>query len=84
EGGTLELYYQLLIADSVLAKLDRYTALHAIRESEHAALLNVGEPRAELPRPTVAGVVDGVLDPDRPDTTLTATWLNTLGGDKVI
>ncbi|WP_339548925.1 hypothetical protein, partial [Pseudomonas sp. RA_35y_Pfl2_P32] len=42
EGGTLELYYQLLIADSVLAKLDRYTALHAIRESEHAALLNVG------------------------------------------
>ncbi|WP_454846381.1 hypothetical protein [Pseudomonas farris] len=84
EGGTLELYYQLLIADSVLATLDHYTALHAVRESEHAALLNVGEPRQELPAPTVDGVVDGALDPDRNGTTLTATWLNTQDKDEVI
>ncbi|RON21456.1 MULTISPECIES: beta-propeller fold lactonase family protein [Pseudomonas] len=84
EGGTLELYYQLWIEDSVLATLDRYTALHAVRESEHASLLNVGEPRQELPEPTVDGVVDGVLDPDRNGTTLTATWLNTLDNDEVI
>ncbi|CAI8930232.1 hypothetical protein EMIT0P74_50106 [Pseudomonas sp. IT-P74] len=83
EGGTLELYYQLLSDDSVLAKLDHYSALNAVRESEHAALLNVGEPRLELPAPTVAGVVDNVLDPDRNGTTLTATWLNTLANDTV-
>ncbi|WP_448093778.1 hypothetical protein [Pseudomonas lini] len=83
-GGTLELYYQLWIEDSVLATLDRYTALHAVRESEHASLLNVGEPRQELPVPTVDGVVDSVLDPDRNGTTLTATWLNTQDKDEVI
>ncbi|WP_447793631.1 hypothetical protein [Pseudomonas farris] len=83
-GGTLELYYQLWIEDSVLATLDRYTALHAIRESEHASLLNVGEPRQELPEPTVDGVVDGVLDPDRNGTTLTATWVFTQDKDEVI
>ena len=84
EGGTLELYYQLWIEDSVLATLDRYTALHAVRESEHASLLNVGEPRQELPEPIVDGVVDGALDPNRNGTTLTATWLNTLDKDEVI
>ena len=83
EGGTLELYYQLLSDDGVLAKLDRYSAISAIRESEHAPLLAVGEPRLELPMPRVDGVVDNVLDPDRKGTTLSATWLNTLVDDKV-
>ena len=83
EGGTLELYYQLLSDDGVLAKLDRYSAINAIRESEHAPLLAVGEPRLELPPPTVEGVIDHFLDPDRNGTTLTATWRNTLVDDKV-
>ncbi|EJM82573.1 hypothetical protein PMI34_04742, partial [Pseudomonas sp. GM74] len=83
EGGTLELYYQLLSDDGVLAKLDRYSAINAIRESEHAPLLAVGEPRLELPMPTVEGVIDNFLDPNRNDTTLTATSHNTLVGDKV-
>ncbi|NTZ98278.1 Ig-like domain repeat protein [Pseudomonas koreensis] len=83
EGGTLELYYQLLSDDGVLAKLDRYSAINAVRESEHAPLLAVGEPRLELPMPKVEGVVDNVLDPDRNGTTLSATWLNTLVDDKV-
>jgi hypothetical protein len=82
EGGTLELYYQLLSDDGVLAKLDRYSAINAIRESG-APLLAVGEPRLELPMPRVDGVVDNVLDPDRKGTTLSATWLNTLVDDKV-
>ncbi|WP_221178469.1 Ig-like domain-containing protein, partial [Pseudomonas frederiksbergensis] len=46
-------------------------------------LLNVGEPRLELPEPTVAGVVDGALPPDRPGTTLTVNYLLTLQGDRV-
>ncbi|WP_221178492.1 YncE family protein [Pseudomonas frederiksbergensis] len=82
-GGTLELYYQLLSDDAVVATMNRVNATHAIRESEHLPLLNVGEPRLELPEPTVAGVVDGTLPPDRPGTTLTVNYLLTLQGDRV-
>ncbi|MGE8144448.1 YncE family protein [Pseudomonas frederiksbergensis] len=82
-GGTLELYYQLLSDDAVVATMNRVNATHAIRESEHSPLLNVGEPRLELPEPTVAGVVDGALPPDRPGTTLTVNYLLTLQGDRV-
>lgn len=55
-GGTLELYYELL-SDVMVRALVR-------RESVHAAVLNVGEPRAELPAPDVEGEVEGVLDPE--------------------
>ncbi|MBX8533596.1 Ig-like domain-containing protein [Pseudomonas cichorii] len=62
EGGTLELYY-------VLAKDMNGTIVQ--RESAHATRLNIGEPRAELPAPNVFGIVDGVMDPQMTDTTLT-------------
>ncbi|WP_223549012.1 hypothetical protein [Pseudomonas sp. A-B-19] len=84
KGGTLELYYQLLIEDAVLGTMNRVNATHAIRESLHLPLLKVGEPRLELPEPEVAGVVDGVLDPNRPETTLTVTYTKTVKDDKVI
>ncbi|HEY0287842.1 MAG TPA: hypothetical protein VGC62_12660 [Pseudomonas sp.] len=64
EGGTLELYY-------ILAKDLSGTIVE--RESVHAATLNVGEPRAELPAPDVTGIEeDGdVMDPGQIDTVLT-------------
>lgn len=77
-GGTLELYYQL--------QSDVVTRMLVNRESLHAALLNVGEPRAELPAPTVDGELDGVLDPeDVPGgTTLTVPRYNGMAsGDEV-
>ncbi|MGE1177816.1 hypothetical protein ACQJ23_27620, partial [Pseudomonas bananamidigenes] len=77
EGGTLELYYHLLIEDAVLGTMNRVNATHAIRESIHAEVLNVGEPRKELPAPKVDGVVDGVLPADTDGTTLTVEYLNT-------
>ncbi|MGY2443764.1 hypothetical protein [Pseudomonas sp. SDO52101_S400] len=83
EGGTLELYYQLLSDDAVLGTMNRVNATHAIRESIHAELLNVGEPKKELPEPTVDGVVDGVLTPDTAGTTLTVDYLNTVKDDEV-
>ncbi|VVN47325.1 carbohydrate binding domain-containing protein [Pseudomonas fluorescens] len=83
KGGTLELYYQLLIEDAVLATFNRVNATHAIRESVHLGPLNVGEPRLELPEPEVAGVADGALPADTPGTTLTVVYLNTVKGDKV-
>lgn len=55
-GGTLELYYDLL-SDVTVRALVR-------RESLHAAVLNVGEPRAELPVPAVEGEQGGVLIPE--------------------
>ncbi|MGF6518288.1 hypothetical protein ABH912_005754 [Pseudomonas sp. BT76 TE3572] len=83
KGGTLELYYQLLIEDTLLATFNRVNATHAIRESLHLAPLRVGEPRLELPEPKVDGVVDGVLPPDWPGTTLTVEYLNTVKDDVV-
>ncbi|TFB35508.1 hypothetical protein [Pseudomonas sp. F01002] len=83
KGGTLELYYQLLIEDTLLATFNRVNATHAIRESLHLTPLQVGEPRLELPEPEVEGVVDGVLPPDRPGTTLTVKYLNTVKDDVV-
>jgi hypothetical protein len=56
DGGTLELYYKLLS--------DVKTRTLVTRESLHAAVLNVGEPQAELPAPTVLYVQDGALDPE--------------------
>ncbi|HEX8590569.1 hypothetical protein [Pseudomonas sp.] len=64
EGGTLGLYF-------ILAKDVNGTIVE--RESARATTLNVGEPRAELPAPTVAGVVDGVVDPLVGATTLTVS-----------
>ena len=83
KGGSLELYYQLLIEDSVLATFNRVNATHAIRESEHLAPLQVGEPRLELPEPKVDGVVNGALPADLPGTTLTVEYLNTVRDDVV-
>ncbi|WP_460372087.1 Ig-like domain-containing protein [Pseudomonas sp. Tul1A2] len=82
-GGKLELYYQLLIEDSLLGTMNRVNATHAIRESIHADILQVGEPRLELPQPEVAGVVNGVLPADTDGTTLTVIYLNTVKGDEV-
>jgi hypothetical protein len=62
EGGTLELYYVLeKDRDGTIVK----------RESARAARLNVGEPRAELPAPTVSGIVGGVMDPGLTSAELT-------------
>jgi hypothetical protein len=83
-GGKLELYYQLWIDDTLLATYNRVNATHAIRESIHAEMLKVGEPRKELPAPKVEGVVDGVLDPDLPGTTLTVEYLQTIKDDEVV
>jgi hypothetical protein len=55
-GGTLELYYELLS--------DVKTRTLVTRQSLHAAVLRVGEPRAELPVPTVLYLQDGALDPE--------------------
>ncbi|WP_247268562.1 MULTISPECIES: hypothetical protein [Pseudomonas] len=54
DGGTLEGWYDLLIAegDEILR-----------RESLHTKLLNVGEPKFELDAPIVLGVANGFLDP---------------------
>lgn len=62
EGGTLQLHFQL--AKDMNGQI-------VVRESAKATLLNVGAPRAELPLPVVDRVVDGVLNPDKGDTTLT-------------
>lgn len=83
-GGILELYYLLLIDDSVLGTMNCVNATHAVRESEHADILRVGEPRLELPEPEVAGVVDGALPADTDGTTLTVNYLKTAKGDVVI
>ncbi|QHF51138.1 YncE family protein [Pseudomonas sp. S49] len=82
-GGTAEFYYQQLLADAVLATLDKYAATRAIRESIHTDILQVGEPRLELPEPVVAGVVDGVLPADTAGTTLTVPYTETVKGDEV-
>ncbi|VVQ33957.1 hypothetical protein PS947_03787 [Pseudomonas fluorescens] len=82
-GGTAEFYYQQLIEDAVLATLDKYAATRAIRESIHTDILQVGEPRLELPEPVVAGVVDGVLPADTAGTTLTVPYTETVKGDEV-
>ncbi|WP_122663885.1 hypothetical protein [Pseudomonas viridiflava] len=55
-GGTLELYYDLL-SDVTVRALVR-------RQSLHTVIFNVGEPRAELPEPIVEGELDGVLNPE--------------------
>ncbi|POA41285.1 hypothetical protein C1893_31290, partial [Pseudomonas sp. MPR-ANC1] len=83
-GGRLELYYQLIIKDGVLGTMNRVNATHAIRESIHADILQIGEPRLELPEPKVAGVVDGVLPADTQGTTLTVVYLNTVKDDEVV
>jgi YVTN family beta-propeller protein len=82
-GGKLELYYHLLIEDSVLATMSTLNQTHAIRESIHADILQIGEPRQELPEPEVAGVVDGVLPADTNGTTLTVNYLKTFKDDIV-
>ncbi|WP_460158135.1 hypothetical protein [Pseudomonas sp. S3_C06] len=82
-GGTAEFYYQQLIADAVLATLNPFEATRAIRESIHTDILQVGEPRLELPEPVVAGVVDGVLPADTAGTTLTVPYTETVKGDEV-
>lgn len=83
QGGTLELYYHLLSQDAVLGTMNRVNATHAIRESIHAEILNVGDPKKELPEPKVEGVVDGVLPADTDGTTLIVEYLNTVMDDVV-
>ena len=84
KGGKLELYYQLQIDSKVLKEMDRISASHAIRESIHADILQVGEPRLELPEPEVQGLIDGALPADTDGTTLTVIYLDTVKGDEVI
>jgi hypothetical protein len=55
EGGTLDLFY-LLLRDTDSREV-------ITRQSLHADLLNIGEPRAELREPLVEGEQGGVLDP---------------------
>jgi len=62
EGGKLQLYY-------ILEQQANDAIIH--RESERTTELAVGAPRNELPAPDVANVVDGALDPDLANTTLT-------------
>ncbi|MCF7544665.1 hypothetical protein [Pseudomonas petrae] len=62
EGGTLGLYF-------ILAKDVDGTIVN--RESARATPLQVGEARAELPAPVVAGVVNEAIDPAYGATTLT-------------
>ena len=83
KGGTLETYYLSHVANTVLGTMNRVNATHATRESIHAEILQVGEPRLELPEPEVAGVVNGVMPPDRDGTTLTISYLDTQPGDVV-
>ncbi|MGH8417207.1 MAG: Ig-like domain-containing protein [Pseudomonas sp.] len=75
EGGTLELYYLL----------EKYVdGSTVIRESARLPLLRVGEPKAELPAPTVSGVVDGVMDPALVQAILTApVYTHKAVGDQV-
>ncbi|QXI18786.1 hypothetical protein [Pseudomonas hamedanensis] len=82
-GGTAEFYYQQLVAAAVLATLDPFEATRAVRESIHTKILQVGEPRLELPEPVVAGVVDGVLPADTAGTTSTVPYIETVAGDEV-
>ncbi|UEB93527.1 hypothetical protein LIS66_14055 [Pseudomonas sp. HN2] len=82
-GKELELYYQLLIEDSVLGTMSKLNQTHAIRESIHADILQIGKPRQELPEPPVDGVVSGVLPSDTNGTTLTVNYLKTVKGDIV-
>ncbi|VVQ23180.1 hypothetical protein PS925_05273 [Pseudomonas fluorescens] len=82
-GGKAEFYYQQLIAETVLATLDPYETARAIRESIHTEILQVGEPRLELPEPEVAGVVNGVLPAETAGTTLTVPHIETVKGDEV-
>ncbi|WP_460367583.1 hypothetical protein ACOYXF_17080 [Pseudomonas sp. Tul1A2] len=82
-GGKAEFYYQQLIAETVLATLDPYETTRAIRESIHTEILQVGEPRLELPEPEVAGVVNGVLPAETAGTTLTVPHIETVKGDEV-
>jgi hypothetical protein len=75
EGGTLGLYF-------ILAKVVGGTIVE--RESARADTLKIGDPRAELPAPSVAGVVDGAIDPAYGATTLTiATYPEMAIGDEV-
>ncbi|WP_395593634.1 YncE family protein [Pseudomonas sp. B26140] len=83
KGGTMEAYYLSHIASTVLGTMNRVNATHTTRESIHAEILQVGEPRLELPEPEVAGVVNGVMPPDRDGTTLTVSYLDTHPGDVV-
>jgi YVTN family beta-propeller protein len=83
-GGKLELYYQLFIEDSLFNQMDRFNKTRAIRESKHADILQIGEPRKELPQPTVEGVVDGVLPPDTNGTHLIVGYLKTVDKDVLI
>jgi len=62
EGGTLSLHY--LLERDVNGTIVK-------RESARAPILNIGEPRNELPAPEVSGVVGGVMDPTEPQATLT-------------
>ncbi|MBX9410145.1 hypothetical protein K5E40_31355 [Pseudomonas baetica] len=64
--------------------MDRISSSHAIRESIHADILQVGEPRLELPEPEVQGLIDGALPADTDGTTLTVIYLDTVKGDEVI
>jgi hypothetical protein len=82
-GGTLELFYQLQIPDDLLGKMNPFNAIHAIRESIHADVLQVGEPRRELPKPEVAGVDNGALPADIDGTTLVVPYRNTDKNDLV-
>ncbi|MFJ2286897.1 RCC1 domain-containing protein [Pseudomonas iridis] len=83
DGGTVEAFYFLHVSNAALSKMNRVNATHATRESIHAEILQIGEPRLELPEPEVAGIVDGVMPPDRDGTTLTVTYLNTQPRDVV-
>ena len=83
DGGTAEFYYQLLIPSAVLTTLDPFEASRAIRESIHTDILRIGEPRQELPKPVVAGVVDGVLPADTASTTATMIYKETVSGDDI-
>lgn len=79
----MEAYYLSHIASTVLGTMNRVNATHTTRESIYAEILQVGEPRLELPEPEVAGVVNGVMPPDRDGTTLTVFYLDTHPGDVV-
>ena len=81
EGGKLEVFYLLHVTNAALSKMNRVNATHATRESIHAEVLQVGEPRLELPEPEVAGVVNGFMPPDKDGTTLTVPYLKTNPGD---
>lgn len=62
EGGTLELYF-ILVRDE--------NGTPVPRESARSAILNVGQPRAELPVPQIRDLINGTLDPQLDGTVLT-------------